>query len=171
MHKSATKCNEILSKWCKNKHGAPKIMDTLETYHTTPGPQQLGPAGKAAGHLAAQPTGCVHGTSAQQRPWRLTTSTTIGQRRPQQPLGRPSGPPAPATPHKTPSHAEIVPPPGCHHKPSAHLPCRSKLRATRSATPRRDKKGNPYLSRVSGSDPRPANARRIWARRIWAAAH
>jgi hypothetical protein len=32
MHKSATKCNETLSKWCKNKHGASKIMDTLETY-------------------------------------------------------------------------------------------------------------------------------------------
>jgi hypothetical protein len=33
MHKSATKCNETLGKWCKNKHGASKIMDTLETYH------------------------------------------------------------------------------------------------------------------------------------------
>jgi hypothetical protein len=32
MHKSATKCNKTLSKWCKNKHGASKIMDTLETY-------------------------------------------------------------------------------------------------------------------------------------------
>jgi hypothetical protein len=32
MHKSATKCNEIVGKWCKNKHGASKIMDTLETY-------------------------------------------------------------------------------------------------------------------------------------------
>jgi hypothetical protein len=32
MHKSATKCNETLSKWCINKHGASKIMDTLETY-------------------------------------------------------------------------------------------------------------------------------------------
>jgi hypothetical protein len=28
------KCNETLSKWCKNKHGASKIMDTLETYQT-----------------------------------------------------------------------------------------------------------------------------------------
>jgi hypothetical protein len=35
MHKSATKCNETLDKWCKNKHGASKIMDTLETYHPT----------------------------------------------------------------------------------------------------------------------------------------
>jgi hypothetical protein len=33
MHKSAMKCNETLGKWCKNKHGASKIMDTLETYH------------------------------------------------------------------------------------------------------------------------------------------
>jgi hypothetical protein len=33
MHKNITKCNETLSKWCKNKHGASKIIDTLETYH------------------------------------------------------------------------------------------------------------------------------------------
>jgi hypothetical protein len=32
MHKNAMKCNETLSKWCKNKHGASKIMDMLETY-------------------------------------------------------------------------------------------------------------------------------------------
>jgi hypothetical protein len=32
MHKNATKCNETLSKWCKNKHGALKIIDTFETY-------------------------------------------------------------------------------------------------------------------------------------------
>jgi hypothetical protein len=24
MHKNATKCNETLNKWCKNKHGASK---------------------------------------------------------------------------------------------------------------------------------------------------
>jgi hypothetical protein len=35
MHKSATKCNETLGKWCKNKQGASKIIDTFETYHTT----------------------------------------------------------------------------------------------------------------------------------------
>jgi hypothetical protein len=35
MHKNATKCNKTLNKWCKNKHGASKIMDTLETYHPT----------------------------------------------------------------------------------------------------------------------------------------
>jgi hypothetical protein len=34
MHKSATKCNETLGKWRKNKHGASKIIDTLETYHS-----------------------------------------------------------------------------------------------------------------------------------------
>jgi hypothetical protein len=33
MHKSAMKCNKTICKWCKNKHGASKIIDTLETYH------------------------------------------------------------------------------------------------------------------------------------------
>jgi hypothetical protein len=33
MHKSATKCNKTVGKWCKNKHGASKIIDTFETYH------------------------------------------------------------------------------------------------------------------------------------------
>jgi hypothetical protein len=37
MHKSATKCNETIGKWCKNKHRASKIIDTFETYHTTEG--------------------------------------------------------------------------------------------------------------------------------------
>jgi hypothetical protein len=32
MHKNAMKCNKTQSKWCKNKHGASKIIDTLETY-------------------------------------------------------------------------------------------------------------------------------------------
>jgi hypothetical protein len=32
MYKSTTKCNETLGKWCKNKHGASKIIDTFETY-------------------------------------------------------------------------------------------------------------------------------------------
>jgi hypothetical protein len=36
MHKNATKCNKTLSKWCKNKHGASKIIDTFETYHVSP---------------------------------------------------------------------------------------------------------------------------------------
>jgi hypothetical protein len=34
MHKNATKCYETLSKWCKNKHGASKIIDTFETYQS-----------------------------------------------------------------------------------------------------------------------------------------
>jgi hypothetical protein len=32
MHKNATKCHETIYKWCKNKHGASKIIDTFETY-------------------------------------------------------------------------------------------------------------------------------------------
>jgi hypothetical protein len=43
MHKNATKCNETLGKWCKNKHGASKIIDTFETYHRPPGGPALGP--------------------------------------------------------------------------------------------------------------------------------
>jgi hypothetical protein len=35
MHKNATKCNKTLSKWCKNKHGASKIIDTFETYQSS----------------------------------------------------------------------------------------------------------------------------------------
>jgi hypothetical protein len=35
MHESATKCNKIVGKWCKNKHGASKIIDTLEMYQST----------------------------------------------------------------------------------------------------------------------------------------
>jgi hypothetical protein len=37
MHKSATKYNETICKWCKNKHGASKIIDTFETYQTLQG--------------------------------------------------------------------------------------------------------------------------------------
>jgi hypothetical protein len=36
MHKSATKCNETVGKWCKNKHRASKIIDTFETYQLPP---------------------------------------------------------------------------------------------------------------------------------------
>jgi hypothetical protein len=43
MHKSATKCNETVGKWCINKHEASKIIDTLETYHQ---PVAAGPQGK-----------------------------------------------------------------------------------------------------------------------------
>jgi hypothetical protein len=48
MHKSATKCNETLGKWCKNKHGASKIIDTLETYHSLM-PSGLFPGGEVVG--------------------------------------------------------------------------------------------------------------------------
>jgi hypothetical protein len=48
MHKNATKCNETLSKWCKNKHGASKIIDTLETYQREPGRVEIGRIGGAA---------------------------------------------------------------------------------------------------------------------------
>jgi hypothetical protein len=37
MHKNAMKCNKTQSKWCINKHGASKIIDTFETYQLTEG--------------------------------------------------------------------------------------------------------------------------------------
>jgi hypothetical protein len=42
MHKSATKCNETFGKWCKNKHGASKIIDTLEMYQFSIDPPYFG---------------------------------------------------------------------------------------------------------------------------------
>jgi hypothetical protein len=42
MHKSATKCNETLGKWYTNKHGASKIIDTLETYQLASSNEELG---------------------------------------------------------------------------------------------------------------------------------
>jgi hypothetical protein len=54
MHKSTTKCNETLGKWCKNKHGASKIMDTLETYHSSPAIVMVTVAGE--GHEVAAAT-------------------------------------------------------------------------------------------------------------------
>jgi hypothetical protein len=36
MHKNTMKCNKTQSKWCINKHGASKIIDTFETYHPPP---------------------------------------------------------------------------------------------------------------------------------------
>jgi hypothetical protein len=32
MHKNATKYNKTQDKWCINRHGASKIIDTFETY-------------------------------------------------------------------------------------------------------------------------------------------
>jgi hypothetical protein len=54
MHKSATKCNETIDKWCKNKHGASKIIDTFETYQTSylvTAQHRLGPGASPAGLL------------------------------------------------------------------------------------------------------------------------
>jgi hypothetical protein len=36
MYKNATKCNKTQSKWCINKHGASKIIDTFEMYQRPP---------------------------------------------------------------------------------------------------------------------------------------
>jgi hypothetical protein len=41
MHKNATKCNKTQSKWCINTHGASKIIDTFETYHSSTGALRL----------------------------------------------------------------------------------------------------------------------------------
>jgi hypothetical protein len=49
------KCNETLSKWCKNKHGASKIIDTLETYQG--GPRRLTPWWRGPG-LGRAALGC-----------------------------------------------------------------------------------------------------------------
>jgi hypothetical protein len=47
MHKSATKCNETVGKWYINKHGASKIIDTLETYQRASGrPETLERSGE-----------------------------------------------------------------------------------------------------------------------------
>jgi hypothetical protein len=37
MHKNSTKYNKTLSKWCKNKYGASKIIDTFEMYQAPQG--------------------------------------------------------------------------------------------------------------------------------------
>jgi hypothetical protein len=39
MYKNAMKYNETVGKWCINKHGASKIIDTLETYQGFGDPQ------------------------------------------------------------------------------------------------------------------------------------
>jgi hypothetical protein len=36
------KCNKIQGKWCKNKHGASKIIDTFETYQRPPRSKEIG---------------------------------------------------------------------------------------------------------------------------------
>jgi hypothetical protein len=56
MHKNTTKCNETLSKWCKNKHGASKIIDTFE-YQRASSPKGGGGSGRGGAieirHLVA----------------------------------------------------------------------------------------------------------------------
>jgi hypothetical protein len=61
MHKNATKCNETIGKWCKNKHGASKIIDTFETYHYGP---------KVQGRLLTHHAGGKHGDEEDLR-WRF----------------------------------------------------------------------------------------------------
>jgi hypothetical protein len=56
MQKNATKCNETLSKWCKNKHGASKIIDMFETYHTSKSISSHGP-GEAPDSRTFHPDG------------------------------------------------------------------------------------------------------------------
>jgi hypothetical protein len=53
MYKNATKCNETIGKWCKNKHGASKIIDTFETYHSSPIISPNDPLALFAMHLEA----------------------------------------------------------------------------------------------------------------------
>jgi hypothetical protein len=60
MHKSATKCNETLGKWCKNEHGASKIIDTLETYQSSSARwQRMGSTGAMRAPLSASSTTCM----------------------------------------------------------------------------------------------------------------
>jgi hypothetical protein len=81
MHKSATKCKETLDKWCKNKHGASKIIDTLETYQraaSSPPPESLPTAGTPPfakflfSSLLSQPS--LPQIDGSQIPGRLTSS-------------------------------------------------------------------------------------------------
>jgi hypothetical protein len=82
MHKNATKCNETLSKWCKNKHGASKIIDTFETYQWPRpdrrlGVRQSGTATTTTWATGGTATACMHG-------WTPTVAKSMpaGVRRP-----------------------------------------------------------------------------------------
>jgi hypothetical protein len=55
MHKSAMKCNKTVGKWCKNKHGASKIIDTFETYQPTSSTIYLHCSKTTQGSLPATP--------------------------------------------------------------------------------------------------------------------
>jgi hypothetical protein len=58
MHKNATKCNKTLRKWYKNKHGASKIIDTLETYQPSTRLQNMRAFAATAMAASAATTGC-----------------------------------------------------------------------------------------------------------------
>jgi hypothetical protein len=58
MHKSATKCNETLNKWCKNKHRASKIIDTFETYQSPSSTEPGDHHGRAWPPSSARSTSC-----------------------------------------------------------------------------------------------------------------
>jgi hypothetical protein len=63
MHKSATKCNETVGKWCKNKHGASKIIDTLEMYQRAPfiGEEGVAPMGGGCVPAPRRKSPSLHG--------------------------------------------------------------------------------------------------------------
>jgi hypothetical protein len=80
MHKSATKCNETIGKWCKNKNGASKIIDTLETYQTTPLLLSRAPLDVRTtppGLLSQAPFACGHHISNEKVINTLTLPTTL----------------------------------------------------------------------------------------------
>jgi hypothetical protein len=56
MHKNTTKCNKTQSKWCVNKHGASKIIDTFETYHHVLNGRMIVRYGRAPSTLATRMT-------------------------------------------------------------------------------------------------------------------
>jgi hypothetical protein len=59
MHKNTTKCNKTQSKWCINKHGASKIIDTFETYQR--------PAARVQRLYKAPPPPCTPATHTRHR--------------------------------------------------------------------------------------------------------
>jgi hypothetical protein len=53
MHKNATKCKKTQRKWCINKDGASKIIDTLETYQAPASKAWFAPRAVAPDHPTA----------------------------------------------------------------------------------------------------------------------
>jgi hypothetical protein len=89
MYKSTTKCNETICKWCKNKHGASKIIDTFETYHPfdPTGPLGLVKLDRLGSGLAAR---VWVGQSTQPSPLTLTLSSSSSLVNPKSPPPSPS---------------------------------------------------------------------------------